>query len=168
MAFPKELLGSVWHTTSIERFRQILLDKAILPEPPTITDSERWKASKGADLYPYVRMIGGVSLFDFRGFDEDKYSRDYPLSSWAEFVPRLRKWKTAVWIEIDINAVSKNLILGHDLVAKWKEQGAYKHTIMPIIEVAHVGPLPISAFQRILTYSENTSCFRRIDESKYD
>ena len=91
MAFPKELLRSVWHTTSLERYRQISIDEAILPEPPTIPDSERWKAGEGPDLYPYVLKIGGVSLFDFREFDEDQYSEDCLISSWGAFVPRVRK-----------------------------------------------------------------------------
>ena len=82
MKLPAELKGRVWHTTSLVRFQQILRDQAILPEPPTVDNSERWKTGSRPELYPYVRVIGGVSLFDFRNFDEKEYSEKYPLSSY--------------------------------------------------------------------------------------
>ena len=163
MSFPSKLRGSVWHTTSLERYKQIVIDKAILPEPPTIKDSERWKTGGGPEGYPYVRKLGGVSLFDFRKFDKDKYSQKYPFSSWRTFVPKVKDWHTAVWIKIDIKAVSENLIFGSELINQWKTQEAYRHSIMPIIEIAHIGPLPSSAFQKILTFSENDQCFRTIE-----
>ncbi len=163
MKLPKELHGKIWHTTSIERYRLIIRDGAIMSEPPTVKDSERWKTEKGPYLYPYVRVIGGVSLFDFRGFDENDYSEKYPLSSWSIFVPRLSKWHTAVWIEIDIRPVVNNLIFGQALVDQWKEQKAYKHTIMPIIEVAHIGPLPVEAFRSILISSKENPSIRPLE-----
>src|ERR1035438_4494083 len=59
--------GGLWHTTRPERFDRILSTGAILPEPD-ILDSERW-ANAGPEHYPYVRTLGGVSLFDFDGFN---------------------------------------------------------------------------------------------------
>jgi len=59
-----ELHGGLWHSTHPERFTGILQSGAILPEP-NMQDSDRWKTSRGRGFYPYVRLIGGVSLFDF-------------------------------------------------------------------------------------------------------
>jgi len=61
------LRGSVWHTTNCDRYKSILADGAILPEP-SIPDSDRWGTGLGTIGCPYVRSIGGVSLFDFRDF----------------------------------------------------------------------------------------------------
>src|SRR5882672_4084889 len=61
------LLGGLWHTTYPERFDGILKTGAILPEP-VIPDADRWATSRGREHYPYVRMLGGVSLFDFNQF----------------------------------------------------------------------------------------------------
>jgi hypothetical protein len=64
----QKLKGGVWHTTNMNRFQGILRSSAILPEPE-IPDRERWSTSRGSELYPYVRTLGGVSLFDFRKFN---------------------------------------------------------------------------------------------------
>ena len=66
----------------------------------------------------------------------------------------------AIWIEIDKETVKDNLIFGQDLIAKWKQQEAYRHTIMPIIEIAHVGALPTTAFRTVLAYSKSESLFK--------
>lgn len=165
MNFPETLKNRVWHTTSLQRFQQILIDKAILPKSPTIANSERWKASKGAEFYPFVRVIGGVSLFDFRNFDEKKYSEKYRLSSWSSFVPRQPKWDKVVWIEINTEMVRNNLILGTELVEKWKNQDAYRHSIMPIIEIAHIGALPTTSFIKVLVFSKDKPSFLELKYS---
>ena len=54
----RELHGGLWHTTHPDRFRDILTRGAIIPEPD-IPNSERWKASKEPEFYPYVRTLGG-------------------------------------------------------------------------------------------------------------
>lgn len=82
----RELLGGLWHTTHPDRFEMILRSAAILPEPD-IPDNERWSTFEGPKFYPYVRTIGGVSLFDFDGFEPENYGRKYPMSSWSYFVP---------------------------------------------------------------------------------
>src|SRR5258708_6756663 len=68
-----ELVGGVWHTTNQERFLRILEWGTILPEPD-ISEHGRWGTAAGPEGYPYVRSIGGVSLFDFRGFEAESYS----------------------------------------------------------------------------------------------
>jgi hypothetical protein len=71
------LRGGVWHNSDSERYKGIISAGAILPEPP-IPDSDRWGTGLGTIGCPYVRSIGGVSLFDFRDFDPEEYSKNYP------------------------------------------------------------------------------------------
>jgi hypothetical protein len=143
----RELRGRLWHTTHPDRFQRILKCGAIVPEPD-IPDSERWKTAAGPEHFPYVRTIGGVSLFDFYKFDPDSYAEKCPSSSWQEFVPFREEWGCAVWIEIDRAQAADHFISGADLIASWKAEGAYRHTVMPYIEAAYVGELPRTAFAR--------------------
>src|SRR5882757_1310796 len=126
----ERLVGGLWHTTHPERFAKILASGGIHPNPD-LTDSERWKASRGPHFYPFVRMIGGVSLFDFHQFNRDEYSEKYPSSSWAYFVPCSLQWGCAVWIEIDRQKIASHFVSASDVVARWNAEKAYKHTIMP-------------------------------------
>jgi hypothetical protein len=142
-----ELCGRLWHTTHPDRFKSILVSGAILPEPD-IPDRERYCTGGGKEHYPYVRTLGGVSLFDFAQFDPDEYEIRCPSSSWAYFVPHHLHWERAVWIEIDREQVSPKLISGRDLLSKWKADAAYGHNIMPEIEAAYLGGLPRTAFKR--------------------
>lgn len=158
MEFPKALLGGIWHTTKPEHFKSILKDRFIFPEGP-IPDSERWGTTKGSHSYPFVRSINGISLFDFRAFDEGTYSNQYPNSMWKNFVPYTQGWDTAIWIEIDISKVNSNFIDGKALLVQRKKQKQYNRKIMPLIEAAHIGPLPKQAFRQILTYSRDIGEF---------
>lgn len=143
----KLLSTGLWHTTSEARFHEIVRSGSVLPDPP-IADSERWKTHLGPDGYPFVRKLGGVSLFDFRAFDPALYERDYPLSSWHEFVPFRQSWGRSIWLQVDAEGVLANLVGGRDLVARWKADGAYRHSIMPLIECAHIGPIPTGRLRR--------------------
>jgi len=144
----QKLQGGVWHTTNMNRFQGILRSSAILPEPE-IPDSERWRG------YPYVRTLGGVSLFDFRKFNREQYWEDFPMSTWAEFVPYRRAWKEAVWIEIDVDKLGEAFLSGVDLLARWNAAKVGSR-IMPEIEAAHVGPLPSTAFKTVFTVREGS------------
>ena len=146
----RELHGGLWHTTHPERFVMILKCGAILPEPKPISYSDRWGTSQGPEHYPYVRFIGGVSLFDFQEFDPQSYQSKYPSSSWREFVPYRRVWGGAVWIQIDREHVSPYFISGSELLAKWKSGRDLGHNLMPVIEAAYLGSLPIAAFRRAI------------------
>ena len=73
-----KLHGRLWHMTHPERFLGIMQSGAIVPEPD-IDNKVRWKASCGEEFYPYVRFIGGVSLFDFHQFDPESYADDFSL-----------------------------------------------------------------------------------------
>ncbi len=109
------LVGHLWHTTHPDRFVSILEDEAILPEPD-IPESDRWKTPRGPEYYPYVRKLGGVSLFDFNNFDQKNYSEKHRLSNWREFVPFQSPWGSAIWIEIDKEAVKDCLISDCELL----------------------------------------------------
>lgn len=84
--FPEELLNGLWHTTSRYRLEKIL-ECGYISSLPDIPDSERWGTAMGAEYYPFTRHIGGISLFDFENFESEKYSEQYPASSWTSFVP---------------------------------------------------------------------------------
>lgn len=146
------LIGGVWHTTNEERFQGILRSGAILPEPD-IPDDGRWSAGQGSQWYPYVRTLGGVSLFDFREFNGDQYSRDYPLSAWTEFVPFRSTWGMAVWVEIDVEKLGRRFVSGGDLLARWKAAGV-GNRIMPVIEAACLGRVPCAAFKSVFRVIE--------------
>lgn len=150
----QKLQGGIWHTTSVSRFQGILRTAAILPEPD-IPDSERWSTSQGSEWYPYVRTLGGVSLFDFRKFSREQYSEDFPVSTWTEFIPFRSEWKEAVWIEIDVDKLGKAFISGEDLLARWKS-AKVGNRIMPKIEAAHVGPLPQTAFRTVFSVCQGS------------
>lgn len=136
--------SGIWHTTSQDRFRAILESGAILPEP-NLPDSGRWSTNLGPQWYPYVRTLGGVSLFDFRGFGPESYRERCPMSSWYEFVPYRDEWKASVWIEIDSGVLGETFISGKDLLDRWKA-ATIGNRIMPEIEAAHIGPIPAAAF----------------------
>lgn len=158
-----QLHGRLWHTTSEERLRGILRTGAILPEPRDIPNSERWKASRGPDLYPVVRFLGGVSLFDFHDFNAGRYDEEYPICSWREFVPYRQKWGSAAWIEIDRKCMGAGYISGLKLLERWKNESLYRHTIMPIIEAAHIGPLSAAAFMRVVMVGPGSDRMLEID-----
>lgn len=141
----KLLKGSIWHTTSPERFARILTDE-LIRTTPKIADAERWKTSRGPNYFPFVRKIGGISLFDFREFDELEYSSRCPMSSWHEFIPVCSSWESAVWIEIDIHVLGSNFVDGTSLLQRWKDESAYSHSIMPYIEACSLVDIPSSAF----------------------
>ena len=146
----RELYGGLWHTTHPERFVRILDCGALLSEPKEIPNTDRWGTSQGPKHYPYVRVIGGVSLFDFHQFDPQSYQSKYPSSNWREFVPYRRDWGGAVWIEIDREHASPRFVSGRDLLTKWKSGGDLGHNLMPLIEAAYLGSLPLAALRRAL------------------
>lgn len=57
-------------------------------------------------------------------------------------------------MEIDRQQVRGSFINAKDLVAKWKAENGQGHDYMPMIEAAHIGPVPISAITRVLLVDE--------------
>lgn len=143
----KELVGGLWHTTHPDRFTQILKSGGISPEP-SIPEKDRWGTAAGKDGYSYVRLIGGVSLFELEDFEPESYTEQFPMSSWAYFIPYHLMWGCATWIEIDREQVAPRLISPTELKQKWESEQAYRHRRMPSIEAAYLGVLPVTAFKR--------------------
>ena len=160
-SFPQELREGLWHTTSPERFDRIRFTGAIVCNPD-LPDQERWATARGPDFYPFVRTLGGVSLFDFAGFEPASYEKEYPCSSWRTFAPGRREWASAIWIEIDRAKVQLAFVSGKRVLELWKEREAYRHTVMPIIEAACIDAIPISAFVRVLRWSRDKCEFERL------
>ena len=150
--FPTILRERLWHSTSPERYERICETGAILPEPD-LPDKFRQGTACGPDHYPYVRHLGGISLFDFLGFNEIEYARRCPMSNWDHFVPQNDLEGNKIWIEIDRHAVGDNLIPGAALYERWEAEKAYRHKLMPYIEAAHLGPLPLRCVSQALRYS---------------
>ena len=154
------LIGGLWHTTSEERHKGIIECGSILVEPD-IPDPERWSTGLGPELYPYVRKLGGVSLFDFRSFSSIGYSEKYPNSNWQEFVPFREAWESAVWIEIDKDAVKEHLISSSKLMEMWSSEEGERPRVMPYIEAAHMGNLSTASVLR--RFLVNTDGIEDID-----
>ncbi|RJP78734.1 MAG: hypothetical protein C4522_11810 [Desulfobacteraceae bacterium] len=144
--FPEMLRNAIWHTTRPDRFESIRCAGEVIANPD-IPDAERWKTSRGPDHYPYVRHIGGISLFDFHDFDPIAYSKACPMSSWRIFVPVRQGWSAAVWLKIDVTKVSGEYFSPKDLADRQHTENAHRHTLMPHIEAAVVGSIPLDAIQ---------------------
>ena len=144
----KELQGRLWHTTPPDRFKRIVELGAILPIHPDNPNPDGWKTPSGDPYRSYAHTLGAVSLFDFDQFDPEAYREKCPLSTWETFVPFREKWGSSVWIEIDREKVAPKFISGPELIRRNHADGAYRYSIMPYIEAAHVGPLPKFAFLR--------------------
>jgi hypothetical protein len=157
----KLLNGRLWHTTHPDRFKRILETGSILPipDPP---NPDGWKTMDGEPYRSYAHTLGGVSLFDFDHFDPESYAAKCPMSDWHTFVPYREKWGSAVWIEIDRDRVSPNLISGADVVTRWNSDKAYRHNFMPYIEAVHVGPLPRASFVRAFIVGKDESEIRAL------
>ncbi|WP_414898535.1 hypothetical protein [Rhodovulum sp. YEN HP10] len=138
------LHGGLWHTTRPDRLLSIVEVQAILVEPD-IHNRERSNTANGPKNYPISRTIGGISLFDFDGFDPESYEKQFPVSSWHFFVPYVRRWQGAVWLEIERDVVREQLVSPTALLRKWKEERLYGHNILPALEATHVGDVPTSA-----------------------
>ena len=127
-----------------------MLISGALRAEPGLPENDRHKTANGPSKFPFVRILGGVSLFDFAGFDADSYEETYPVSTWRYFVPTRADWTETLWIEIAPEARA-SVIRGTELLARWKAEQAWGHTIMPLIEAAHIGDIPTSLLGRILS-----------------
>ena len=150
----KILDGGLWHTTCEGLCKLIIESGAILPNPD-IPDSRRWNPKGGEERYPYVRKLGGVSLFDFKDFDPDEYSKRCPSSDWEEFVPYRKRWGSAVWIQIDRNLAQGDLISPYALWKRCEQERATMHKIMPYLEAGYIGEVPVCFFQQVLLVNED-------------
>ncbi|MDR3577932.1 MAG: hypothetical protein P4L50_29050 [Anaerolineaceae bacterium] len=160
----KELLptlkGGLWHVTRAERHSEIINSGGIDPNPEGIPDTERWQTQHGQSGLPFVRYIGGVSLFDFINWDIDTCASVcvrglFYGCQWGNFIPMLQ-WNgkhldSSVWIEINYDAVKHNLKLNEELEHLQHEErrrSGDNHTLLPCVEAAHIGRIPCSAIMR--------------------
>lgn len=132
---------------------------------PNIDDKERWGSR---DRPPFVRKIGGISLFDFNGFDPESYAVSHPLSSWQYFIPHRNDWGGAVWLNIDRAAVTNSFISAYEILARWDVTGNRSHNVMPRIEAAHLGNLPISAISSAFLTWDGGHKVRVFDMQNFD
>lgn len=137
------LSGRVWHSTSPARWA-MCRDAGLIMAVPPLPDSERLGR---ADMPGYVRWLGGVSLFDLRGFDPDAYDARCPSSNWRYFIPFRRDWGEAVWLEVDIDRCGDRFVSGAELRERWLA-GDYMGRLMPVIEGAFLGDLPVANLTR--------------------
>lgn len=150
--FPKQLLGYVWHATKPQRWQQIRESEAILPEPP-IPDSDRWGTGFGPSHYPFVRSLGGVSLFDFRSFDEARQQEaEATNAKWRAFVPSSPASEYTVWLQLNFDFIRPNFLSPEELVSQWRTRREFRRKIMAVMEAAHIGPIPISAINTVLVF----------------
>ena len=159
--FPLILNKKLWHTTSVDRFNNIIQTGYILRNPP-LEDSERHTSKDGSRYNPYVRQIGGISLFDFISFDPVLYEKEYPCSTWYSFFPCYYRFDKCVWIEINKETVQNNLILAdalRDMAKRDKNYGLR----MPKIEVACMVDIKKEWFVDVLTYDDNSKEFIKFE-----
>ena len=154
------LKGGLWHVASAERFSKIISSGGIDPNPEGVPDTERWQAQHGESNLPFVRYIGGVSLFDFINWDIDICRNGcvkdlFHSCQWGNFIPMLQ-WNgecldSTVWVEINYDAVKLNLKLNEELKHLWSDEHKRSgdiHTLLPCVEAAHIGRIPCSAMVR--------------------
>jgi hypothetical protein len=140
-----------WHCTSEDRYQQIVREGYIEPNPSTVSDNQRHKS--------FVRTLRGVSLFDLKGFSEEEYSAKYPGCNWSYFLPFCQLFEVTIWLEIKL-VEGDEYFSGEQLLEKSNKEDAYKHTIMPAIEAAHIGKISfskvINVFKCISTPPQST------------
>ncbi len=154
-----KLIGKLWHVTRPDLYDDILADGFIRPEPD-IPAAVRYGGSRGIS---FVRLIGGFSIFDFpTGFDIAQYRRDCPISSLEALIPYDRDRCEAVWIEIDATACGGAILRGPAATERWKVEEAYRHRIMPYVEGAHVGDMPVSNIAGAYLYRCGDADWHRI------
>jgi len=152
-----DLQGGVWHTTRPDRFLSILDAGAVLTDPPNADHSGT-----------FAQSLGGISLFDFRNFDPVKYEVTNSISSWKSFVPYQYKSAGAVWLEVDLERIGEALISAEELIEKWHEAKA-KPNILPRLEAAHIGDLPLSNIRRVIFIRARAEDdFRKFDIEPFD
>lgn len=142
-----------WHTTTDNRYAGILGDGCIRHDPP-VSDKDRWKTAGGPAYYCLSRNLKGVSVFDFRGFDESEYQQRCPSSNWDHFVPFQKKNGHAVWIEISEIELGLNYWNPQKVLEVWSAQNLHGHTVMPHIEGVVIGNISSSAFRRVMRVDE--------------
>ena len=82
--------------------------------------------------------------------------------SWQTFVPVREGWPASVWFEIDTSAVSGEYVGPKDLSERQDIEGAHRHTLMPRIEAAVIGSIPLRAIRAAYLSSEGGEDFEEL------
>ncbi len=127
ISVPKELKGKIWHSTSVANALEITKHGYILAEPD-IDESNRW-GGKLESLYPFVRSIGGISLFDFR------LPNSYISEILYSFIPCRKGWAKTVWFDIDVQYLNESFLSAEQTRQRWIEAGMNRQ-YMPKLEAA--------------------------------
>lgn len=160
----QNLLGRLWHTTRPGRFNEILRTGFLKPEPD-IPDCQRYGTICGPSNYPYVRHLGGVSLFQFPTvFNLHDYVDEIPTASLDQFIPFNRSIGEAVWLEINRDILNENFISGQEVRLRWRKDEAYAHKFIANLEAAYIGDLPVSSISKAY-YVSSSKGWREISLS---
>ena len=154
------LRGGVWHVTSCDFFEGIKEAGAIQVEPD-IPERSRYGGRSGPAKRPYVRHIGGVSLFDFRKYDLKRFDQEFPSNTGTirYYVPFYRREHDSVWIQIDPVQAGKSLLSPAELNRRRDVDGERSRLLIPRIEACHIGDIPKDRFLRVLFARHGISSF---------
>jgi hypothetical protein len=148
---PEEFVGTgIWHVTSKSCFKSMLADGEIKAEP-RIPDDKRYNTDKGTKYYPFVRSIGGISLFDFC---TEEFKFHHYINA-VNFSPKScnEELSDIVWIEMDRDAIKDRIITNNELM-KQRIKECF-HQIIPIYEIAVIETISTSAFIRTIEKKNN-------------
>ncbi|MGR5518921.1 hypothetical protein ACPV5H_26345 [Vibrio harveyi] len=137
---PQQLQGKVWHSTTLENANEIVRKGYILAEP-NIDQSKRW-GRNDSSAYPFVRSIGGISLFDFRL----PSSHSNPML--YSFVPCKAGYTQTVWFEIDIQKLDESFLSADETREQWKASGMVRN-YMPKLEACSLCPIPTNLVKSV-------------------
>ncbi|HIF9218062.1 TPA: hypothetical protein ACX6QF_003606 [Photobacterium damselae] len=136
----------------------MIINDGCIQANPNIPDNERWGTKLGEKYYPFVRSLGGVSVFDFREFDVQVHNNKFG-NDWATFIPCRSDWQSTIWIELDISKLGNNFKSGQTIREMWHKMKSSRKFISKV-EGAVIGSIPISAFKQVLIYEKCNEKFR--------
>lgn len=148
----KILEGSVWHSTRVELYQEILESGAI-SRNPRISDVSRWAGRRDSGHRPFARIIGGVSLFDFRDNRIATAAVSYPLSNWQRFLVGGGREGPSVWMKVNTDRLNGRFLKPEDLLERWKLESLGGNPIMPGIEAVYLGDVSVLALDEVLLIS---------------
>ncbi|PKG86490.1 hypothetical protein CXF85_01950 [Colwellia sp. 75C3] len=143
---PHKLKGKVWHSTSFDNAVKIIKSGSILSNP-NISTEDKWGGNSETD-YPFVKSIGGISLFDFRL--PESHSSEL-LYRW---VPCQVKFSKTVWFEIDTSKLHSCFLSAEDTLVKWEKAGMTRN-YMPYLEASCISPIDTQYIKSILIGDQN-------------
>lgn len=73
-----------------------------------------------------------------------------------------------MWLQIEREVVSEQLVSPTALLNKWKDQGLHGHNILPKLEAAHLGDLPVSAISSAFLTWDNGRKVREFNIRDFD